>query len=139
MSGLPVGAAAVQRPIAPSDKVAPGTPSTVVVTMAAPPPVGAPDLGIPVTAGLRASAKHPLVTIGDSLTHGFQSGAIFLTDLSWPALVARSGGYYTQFNRPHYDKYGGLPLNIEYVQRSLEAKFGTSITGLTILEALFFL
>ena len=32
--------------------------------------------------------KNRLVTIGDSLTHGFMSAAIFRTDLSWPAIVA---------------------------------------------------
>lgn len=123
---------------APKSKIPKGTPETVRVTMQT--PTGATDssLGIRVV-GSRAAAKHPLVTLGDSLTHGFQSAAIFNTDLSWAALVARAGGYYGSFRRPHYDKYGGLPLNLEYLQRELESKYPPPITVARIVEALFFL
>ncbi len=37
-------------------------------------------------------AKHRLVALGDSLIQGFMSGAVFATDLAYPALVAREMG-----------------------------------------------
>jgi|GEM_PF-5154915 len=49
-------------------------------------------------------SAHRLVTIGDSLTHGFMSGAIFRTDLSWPAIVASELGLSAeQFAFPTYE------------------------------------
>jgi hypothetical protein len=51
-----------------------------------------PDLGRAVTAD-RGPGRHRLVLIGDSLTHGFQSGAIFHTELSYGAIVARELGW----------------------------------------------
>lgn len=65
-----------------------------------------------------------LVAIGDSLTQGFQSGAIKHTDLSFPAIIARSLGLSvpTDFPIPSFPD-SGLPLNIEqlliYMQDSL--------------------
>ena len=47
-----------------------------------------PTLGIAVPVDRTGRPANRLVTIGDSLTHGFMSGAIFRTDLSWPAVVA---------------------------------------------------
>src|ERR1041384_6816023 len=48
-----------------------------------------PTLGIDdVVVRRDGEPKHRLVTIGDSLTHGFQSGAIFNTQWSWPRVVA---------------------------------------------------
>src|SRR5215470_7186624 len=47
-----------------------------------------PTLNIDVEVDRSGSPPNRLVTIGDSLTHGFMSGAIFRTDLSWPAVVA---------------------------------------------------
>jgi hypothetical protein len=63
------------------------------------------------------------VTVGDSLTHGFQSGAISRTSLSWPALVAREMGW-SEFRYPTYEGYGGLPFNLELTLRHLEMEFG---------------
>lgn len=40
-------------------------------------PVWDPTLGIPVETDWRGDPAHRLVTIGDSLTHGFASGAVF--------------------------------------------------------------
>jgi hypothetical protein len=50
-------------------------------------PESDPTLGLEVAPPAGAEPKHPLVTVGDSLTHGFQSGAIFNTGLSasWTA------------------------------------------------------
>jgi hypothetical protein len=88
-------------------------------------PAQEPTLGIEVQRPVReAPARHRLVTVGDSLTHGFQSGAIFNTGLSYPALIARELGWYDEFRHPSYDGYGGLPLNIEYLLRELEGRFG---------------
>ncbi len=72
--------------------------------------------------------SHPLVTVGDSLTHGFQSGAIHNTQLSYPALIARELGIYERFQHPSYDRFGGLPMNIEYLLRELEDRFGDRLS-----------
>lgn len=55
-----------------------------------------------------------LVAIGDSLTQGFQSGAISRTELSFPAMIARSMGLSVpgDFRIPSFSG-GGLPLNLE--------------------------
>ncbi|MEA2192298.1 MAG: hypothetical protein QOI73_2419 [Solirubrobacteraceae bacterium] len=88
-----------------------------------------PTLGVPVARDEDARRPaHRLVTVGDSLTHGFQSGAIHNTDLSYPALIARELGNYDSFQHPSYDRFGGLPMNIEYFLRVLEARFGDRIS-----------
>src|SRR5205823_3371283 len=68
-----------------------------------------------------------LVAIGDSLTHGFQSAAIYHTDISFPALIAHELGWLSHFRRPHYWGFGGLPLNLEYLIRELEERYGDRI------------
>jgi len=78
---------------------------------------------------------HRLVVVGDSLTHGFQSGAIHNTHLSYPALIARALGSYDRFQHPSYDRFGGLPLNIEYFLRELEHRFGDRIEGMELASA----
>ena len=110
------------------DMLDPETPPGVNVTDRSREPTPDPTLGIPVTVA-KSPALHRLVTIGDSLTHGFQSGAILNTDISWPAIVAWEMGWCEQFRRPHYFGFGGIPLNIEYLIRDLEAKFGDRISG----------
>ncbi len=82
-------------------------------------PVDDPTLGIEVPRKGEGRPKHRLVTIGDSLTHGFQSLAIYNTDISYPALIAYELGCFGQFRRPHYWGYGGLPLNLEFLVRDL--------------------
>ncbi len=69
-----------------------------------------------------------LVAIGDSLTQGFQSGAILRTDLSYPALMAKSFGLKvpSEFPIPSFPG-GGLPLNIEDLLRSMEQTLGREI------------
>ena len=91
-----------------------------------------PTLGVAVKVVRTGTPRHRLVTIGDSLTHGFQSGAIYNTDLSYPAIIAWELGWYQQFRRPHYEGFGGLPLNIEYLVRNLEGEFGESIDLLEV-------
>jgi hypothetical protein len=62
-----------------------------------------PTLGIPVDVDRTGTPKNRLVTIGDSVTHGFMSGAIFRTDLSWPAIVAYELGMLDTFRYPVYE------------------------------------
>ena len=69
-----------------------------------------------------------LVTIGDSLTQGFQSLAINKTALSYPALIAESlGTKVPDFRVPDFLGKGGLPLNIEWIARKLEDSYGGNI------------
>src|SRR5262245_36928546 len=102
--------------LAPDSKRDPKTPPEVIVTLEAREPAWNPTLGIDVPKDT-ARATHRLVTLGDSITHGFQSGAIFNTDISYPAIVAWELGWYDHFRRPQYNGFGGLPLNIEYLIR----------------------
>jgi hypothetical protein len=72
-----------------------------------------------------------LVALGDSLTQGFQSGAIFQTAWSYPALIARSLGMRIpdDFRVPHFPG-SGLPLNIEELLRSMARTLGPDISRL---------
>lgn len=105
----------------------PNTPNDVIVTGTPREPVRDPALGIKVDLPAQAQPKNRLVAIGDSLTHGFQSGAIFNTDISYPAIIATELGWSASFRYPKYDGHGGLPLNIELLMRTLEQKFGPEI------------
>ena len=71
----------------------PGTPPDVEIRGEARAPVTDPALGIAVEVRRTGpTPSHRLVTVGDSLTHGFQSGAIFRTELSYPAIIATDDG-----------------------------------------------
>lgn len=86
-----------------------------------------PTLNVEVEVDRTGTPRNRLVTIGDSLTQGFMSGAIFRTDLSWPAIVAFELGELQSFRRPVYEPPsgpGGIPLDIERALRSFEARFG---------------
>ncbi|HWB35174.1 MAG TPA: hypothetical protein VHA75_04025 [Rugosimonospora sp.] len=78
---------------------------------------------------------HRLVAVGDSLTHGFQSGAIFNTRLSYPAIIAHELGF-AGFRYPRYEGQGGLPLNVEYLLRDLERRYGTKVSWYEVPGAL---
>jgi hypothetical protein len=95
------------------------------------------------------SYKHQLVALGDSLTHGFQSLAIYNTDLSFPKLIADQLGLRPdQFRYPAYKPasdpydlhatgYWGLPLNLELIAKRLAGGggvLGEAEFGLTALE-----
>jgi hypothetical protein len=115
-----------------------GTPPDVVVTDRTRPRIEDPTLGQPLgTPGpdvpeLVAEPAHRLVTIGDSLTHGLTSGAVFRTDLSWPAIAARSLGIAMAV--PSYGgPLGGLPINLEGLLRALQDKFGDGLNPLELL------
>lgn len=97
-----------------------------------------PTLNIAVEVDRTGSPRNRLVTIGDSVTHGFMSGAIFRTDLSWPAVVAFELGDFATFRRPVYEAPsgpGGLPLDFERALRSFEARFGPKLDWHEIVRA----
>jgi hypothetical protein len=96
------------------------TPEEVIVNQKARVPTFDPTVGVPVDVNRSGQPRNRLVTIGDSLTQGFQSGAIFNTRLSWPMIVAWELGCDESFRFPTYDRHGGLPLNIEVLIRRLE-------------------
>jgi hypothetical protein len=100
-------------------------------------PVDRSDLGIEVDVEAGDMPENRLVAIGDSLTHGFQSGAIYNTDLSYPALIARALGIYDDFRFPRYPGFGGVPFNIEFLVRDLERSFGATLSALELPFALF--
>ena len=118
----------------------PKTPPDVIVTAQPRRPETDPTLGIPVNVNRQGTPRHRLVTIGDSLTHGFQSGAIFNTSLSYPAMIAKELGWLDKFRYPVYNSPGdGLPLNIERLARDLEQKFGNNIDWWEYVSAALFL
>jgi hypothetical protein len=104
------------------------TPDDVIINPQARKPETDPTVGIPVSVNKQGTPRHRLVTIGDSLTHGFQSGAIFNTQISYPAIIAREMGW-NQLRYPTYDGPGdGLPLNLEWLTRQLEGRFGANVS-----------
>ncbi|WP_369138158.1 hypothetical protein [Modestobacter versicolor] len=127
--------------------VPPGTPDDVRAQAARGEPrepCSDPTLGVPVPrTGRRGVPPHRLVVLGDSLSHGFQSGAVYNTDLSWPAIVAHELGWLDRFRYPVYGGPGGLPLNLELLLRRLEERFGRRLslweTPLALFEARGFL
>jgi len=99
-----------------------------------------PTLGIPVAVEAPAQpAGHRFVTLGDSLTHGFMSGAIHRTDLSWPAITAFELGLTAQeFTYPTYEwptGPGGLPLDLERLAREFDRRFGSKLDLLATFRA----
>lgn len=102
-------------------------------------PVDDPTLGIVVDRPDGPAAEHRLVTLGDSLTHGFMSLAVFKTGLSWPATVAYELGLGPEaFTFPVYEPPtgpGGLPLDLERLARSFESRFGASLDFAEIIRA----
>jgi lysophospholipase L1-like esterase len=83
-------------------------------------------------------AKHRLVALGDSMTQGFMSGAIFATDLSYPALIAREMGLdLSDFRVPSFSAHGGLPVNLERLLRLLEKEYGPDLSAWDALGAPF--
>ena len=115
----------------------PKTPSDVIIQAEPRQPETDPTLGIAVNVDRQSTPKHRLVTIGDSLTQGFQSGAIFQTNLSYPAMIAHELGW-KAFRYPTYDSPGnGIPLNLEALARALEMQNGSQLDWWKIPGALF--
>lgn len=101
-------------------------------------PITDPTLAIPVDVDRPGAPRNRLVSIGDSLTHGFASGAVFHTDLSYSAIVAHELGW-SGLRYPGYPGLGGLPLNIELVLRDLEERFGVRLSWWELPQAVFHL
>ncbi len=71
---------------------------------------------------------HRLVAVGDSLTQGFKSGSIFEPNLSYPSIIAWEMGLQEdEFRFAPFSGKGGLPINIEYLLRRCDRRFGTDI------------
>ncbi|MER7408885.1 hypothetical protein [Streptomyces cacaoi] len=100
-------------------------------------PYADPTLGIPVATSWRGEPRHRLVALGDSLTQGFQSCAVFRTGLSYPAIIAHELGWADSFRHPSYDGCGGLPLNLEMLLRDLEEHCGRDVDWWEVPSALF--
>jgi lysophospholipase L1-like esterase len=94
-----------------------------------------------------------LVAIGDSLTHGVQSGSISRTHRSYPAMLAYCLGEYPNlfqpdnnndnipfpvsdtFKVPDFTGEGGLPLNLENLFHLLAKRYGEKINWLEAIPA----
>lgn len=115
------------------------TPDDVIIHSEARQPVTDPTLGITVNVNRQGTPKHRLVTIGDSLTHGFQSGAIFNTNLSYPAIIAREMGW-NELRYPTYEGSGnGLPINLEHLAREIEKEFGDTLNWWELAPVVLFI
>jgi hypothetical protein len=113
-------------------------PDDVEITNEARTPVWESSVGVDLPPrDQRGTPRHRLVTIGDSLTHGFQSGAVYNTDLSYPAIVAWELGWYEHFRFPRYPGFGGIPLNIEVIIDELESHFGERVSWWEFPSALY--
>ena len=121
----------------PASMLDPRTPEEVEVTDRPREPVWDPTLGIEVGVDRDERPRHRLVAIGDSLTHGFQSGAIHNTEVSYPAIIAQELGWFRFFRYPSYFGLGGLPLNMEFLIRELEEEFGDKLDWWELSLALY--
>ena len=123
------------------DRVASGTPEDVDVKNDPREPEFDPTVGVPVVTDYpddaAAEPPHRLVVIGDSLSQGFQSGAIYNTDISYPAIIAEELGWFEHYRYPRYGGPGGLPLNIEYLLRDLERRYGEKLNAWELPGAIF--
>lgn len=82
-----------------------------------------------------AEAPNRLVVIGDSVSHGVLSGAVWRTGLTWPALLARALGI-SSFRRPVYEGPGpGLPVNVESLVRLVGERFGAELSWFEVVRA----
>jgi hypothetical protein len=118
----------------------PKTPNDVIIRSEQREPVMDPTLGIAVNVNREGTPRHRLVTIGDSLTQGFQSGAIFNTKLSYPMMIARELGWEKYMRYPTYDGPGdGLPLNLEHLARQIEQEFGHTLDWWELAPVVLFI
>jgi hypothetical protein len=114
----------------------PKTPDDVKIRFEARKPITDSTLGISVNVNKIGNPQHRLVAIGDSLTHGFQSGAIFNTSKSYPVIIANELGW-KEMRYPVYSgPEGGLPLNLEYLAYDLTKRFGDKLNWLNGLPAI---
>jgi hypothetical protein len=132
-------------PDLPPEFLDPGTPPDVVVTDLVRPRFDDPTLGVPLgipdpdVPGPGPDPAHRLVTVGDSLTHGVLSAAVFRTDLSWPVIAAQSLGIERLAVPTYGGPLGGLPLNLEGLLRKLEDEFGRKLGPVELVSLPFVL
>lgn len=114
------------------------TPADVEIRTSPRERVSDPRLGIDVEPDI-GPTQHRLVALGDSLTHGFMSGAVYRTDLSWPTIVAYELGLdANDFRFPTYEwpaGPGGIPLDLERLARAFEARYGPRLDWWEIVSA----
>ncbi len=81
-----------------------------------------------------------LFTIGDSVSQGFMSLAAARTDNSFSTLIARKLGLTPNVDYRFADWNNvGIPLDIEYLMRELQSRYGSNIGGfewLTVLQTI---
>ena len=99
-----------------------------------------PTLGIEVDIDRDGQPPNRLVTIGDSITQGFMSAAVYQTDRSWPAIVAHELGLTPQqdFRYPVFEPQsgpGGIPLDLERLVRGLQRTVGDRLEWYEVLRA----
>ncbi|MGM0506043.1 MAG: hypothetical protein ACQER4_02505 [Bacteroidota bacterium] len=71
--------------------------------------------------------QHRLVALGDSLAQGFKNGGVFRSDISFPAILARSLSPNHTFDAPSFTPRGGIPINLEHLVRTIEKEFGNDL------------
>jgi hypothetical protein len=84
---------------------------------------------------------HKLAAIGDSLTMGFCSGAIYKTQHSYPAMIAQALRAEGSFRAPVFDidngATGGFPLNLETLLNNLESHYPKGLNLFRFVQSLF--
>lgn len=73
--------------------------------------------------------------MGDSMAQGFNNGGIYRTDLSFPAMLARSMSRKTKFEAPSFTAQAGIPINMEVLIRGLEEELGSEISVWNSVQA----
>lgn len=116
------------------------TPKSVTVNFEPRQHVRDATLGITVDVDRSGQPPNRLVTIGDSITQGFMSLAVFHTDRSWPAIVAHELGMrlHHDFCYPLYEPPsgpGGLPLDLERAVRGLGRVVGEKLDWHELVKA----
>ncbi len=117
----------------------PKTPPDVEIRFEARKPVTDPTLGIPVSFSRVGTPRHRLVAIGDSITQGYQSGAVFNPQISYPAIIAREMGWKELLYPTYHGPEDGLPVNLERLANDLQQRFGDRINWLKFIPCLLYL
>lgn len=112
------------------------TPPDLHVRTTPAPPHDDPTVGRAVDAApADTHVPNPLVVIGDSVSHGVLSGAVWRTERTWVAMLARAIGV-ANLRIPRYGGPGpGLPINIEALVRMVGDRFGAELSWAEVLRA----
>ncbi|MDF5720247.1 MAG: hypothetical protein PUP91_07130 [Rhizonema sp. PD37] len=123
----------------PASMLDPKTPPDVEIRFEARKPVTDPTLGIPVSVSRVGTPRNRLVAIGDSITQGYQSGAVFNLQISYPAIIAREMGWKELLYPNYHGPEDGLPVNLERLANDLQQRFGKQINWLNFIPCLLYL